>query len=245
MKKLLLVVMLATSLGSVYAAPKGNGNSGNAGNNGNSGNSGNTGGNISATVGKATAADSSIGSITANKFVWSDGINPSQGANGDTSGFNSSFASTANSASSSWTLLGANNSNGASGSKLINGATITWGYTVNASTSGANPTGAWWVSSNKALVVDLALDVHAGNSSGAWLFDNLQLGANAAQNGSFSINWTNNGGQVSGFSNFTLFARDAKITQSVPVSPVPEPETYAMLLAALGLIALIKRRKSY
>lgn len=237
MKKLLLVLMLATSFGSVHAAGKG----------ADTATAGNTGGDKNGpTVGKASVADALIGRTAASTFVWSNGVNPNQGPNGNTSGFNSSFASFADSAKSNWTLVGASsNSKGISGSTLINDATITWGYTLNKTAAGANPSGTWWVSSNKALVIDLALDVHASNSSAAWLFDNLKLGANATQNGTFSINWTNNGGSVPGFSNFTLFARDAKISQnSVPVSPIPEPETYAMMLAALGAITLIKRRKS-
>ncbi len=32
---------------------------------------------------------------------------------------------------------------------------------------------------------------------------------------------------------------------SLPVSPIPEPETYAMLLAGLGLIGIIARRKGH
>lgn len=31
---------------------------------------------------------------------------------------------------------------------------------------------------------------------------------------------------------------------SVPVNPVPEPETYAMLLAGLGLMGAVIRRRS-
>jgi len=49
----------------------------------------------------------------------------------------------------------------------------------------------------------------------------------------------NGGDQVPGFSNMTLFARDmAQVT-----SPVPEPENYAMLFAALGLIFAVKHSK--
>jgi hypothetical protein len=238
MKKLLLVMMLATSFGSVHAAAKAADTS----------TTNKTGSDQNGpTIGKASVADASIGRAAATTFVWSDGINPNQGPNGNTSGFNSSFASFADSAKSSWALVGASSNNkGVSGSTLINDATVTWGYTVNKTAAGANPSGTWWVSSNKALVIDLALDVHASSSSAAWLFDNLKLGANTTQNGTFSVNWTNNGGSVPGFSNFTLFARDAKISQNSgpSVSPVPEPETYAMMLAALGVITLVKRRKS-
>jgi hypothetical protein len=44
-------------------------------------------------------------------------------------------------------------------------------------------------------------------------------------------------GNSPGFSNLTLFARDMVTT------PVPEPETYGMLLAGLGVLGLVARRR--
>ncbi|MDY7575671.1 FxDxF family PEP-CTERM protein [Actimicrobium sp. CCI2.3] len=47
----------------------------------------------------------------------------------------------------------------------------------------------------------------------------------------------------SGSSGSYLFTVDAPMGQAIP-SPVPEPETYAMMLAGLGLLGFAARRKS-
>src|SRR5438067_490418 len=73
----------------------------------------------------------------------------------------------------------------------------------------------------------------------------------AAAGGAFAINWTNGGDQQPDFSNITLFARDVTILKTggiggggaIGVSPVPEPDSYAMMIGALGLITFMARRK--
>jgi hypothetical protein len=77
--------------------------------------------------------------------------------------------------------------------------------------------------------------MHASNHSGAFLFDDLVLDANLAQDGTWQIKWLNNGGQVPGYSNSSLWVRD--------VTPVPEPETYALMLAGLGAVGFVARRR--
>ncbi|RZM19789.1 MAG: PEP-CTERM sorting domain-containing protein [Pedobacter sp.] len=34
------------------------------------------------------------------------------------------------------------------------------------------------------------------------------------------------------------------ITNAIPLSPVPEPESYAMMIAGLGVVGLMMRRKA-
>ena len=137
----------------------------------------------------------------------------------------------------------------ARGSKDLGATTLSWGYDVDQTkvqdpkkpnkTTTSSTSGTWWIKSSNTVVLDLAVAVHAGSASGAWLLDNLQLTHNDAAGGTFSIRWTNGGGQVPDFSNMTVFARDVEQV----TSPVPEPETYAMLFAGLGVVALVKRRR--
>jgi hypothetical protein len=180
-----------------------------------------------ATSGTSTAIDATLDSMSATQYAWADAVNP---ASGNTLGFAGSFASLATSPDSAWTMVG---------TSPIDGATLAWNYTVDRT----KKSGAFYITSDKAVVLDLAVAVHAGNASGAWLFDNLNLAANEAQIGTFAINWTNGGGQHPDFSNITLFARDVKVSAGIPVSPVPEPESYAMMIAALGAMGFLARRK--
>ena len=193
--------------------------------------SGGSGGSGSS-IGTAKATDANLNGVYATSFAWSNTANP---AKGDSTGFESNFASYGK-ADPTWTLLGTNDTKpGDSNSASIGGATLTWTYDSQAST--------WQIKSDSAVMIDLVLAVHAESESGAWLFNDLVLGENSSQAGSFAINWTNNGGQTPGFSNFSIFARDVGAAPAA-VSPVPEPETYALMLAALGMITFVKRRKS-
>lgn len=58
--------------------------------------------------------------------------------------------------------------------------------------------------------------------------------------GSYSILFGGADYAVQGPSPFTAFA----FTASLNVAPVPEPETYAMLLAGLGLVGVAVRRRT-
>ncbi|MGZ8260864.1 MAG: FxDxF family PEP-CTERM protein, partial [Caldimonas sp.] len=55
--------------------------------------------------------------------------------------------------------------------------------------------------------------------------------------GTWTIEWLNDGENIPDFSNLTLFARD------VVTTPIPEPETYALLLGGLGLMGFVARRR--
>ena len=76
--------------------------------------------------------------------------------------------------------------------------------------------------------------MHASNHSGAFLFDDQEVFASTP--GTWKIEWLNNGERVPDFSNLTLFARDV-------TTPVPEPETYALVLAGLGAVGFTARRR--
>jgi hypothetical protein len=196
-----------------------------------------------ATVGTSIAADATLSSKSPVRYAWADGVDA---ASGTTAGFASSFADLAAADGSTWTQLG---------SSAINGADLGWNYTV----APSQKSGTFSITSNKTVVFDLAVAVHAGNASGAWLFDNMGLKANGTKNGTFAINWTNDGSQPD-FSNIRLFARDLTVITTAggaggganmganmgslgAISPVPEPQSYAMMLAALGAIAFVARHK--
>ena len=144
------------------------------------------------------------------------GVNPSQGPNGNTTGFDGSFGS-------GWTLL----SKGA-GSATVGGVTFTLGF--------SQADGTWSLTTDQNATYDLVFALHASDRSGAFLFDDHTSFASVTQDGTWSIEWLNNGGQVPGFSNINFFVRDV-------VTPVPEPETYALLLAGLGAISVVVRRR--
>lgn len=159
-------------------------------------------------------------------------VNPAQHRDGNTTGFTDNFGS-------GWSLLSKVTG------KTVPSATTTatFGgvdYTINFTETPGSGTkqGTWTINVNKAVTVDLVFAIHASNHSGAFFFDNQELTSSPLGNaGTWAINWYSNGNQVPGFSNLTIFARDQH------VSAVPEPETYAMLLAGLGLVGFMARRR--
>jgi hypothetical protein len=172
-------------------------------------------------VGTSQTTDVTFAGLASDACVIS-GVNPQAGPNGDTSGFSGTFGG-------GWSLLGKVTSS--SGSSTVDGVNFTWGFTQTTGT-----TGTWSLMADQALTMDLVFAMHASNHSGAFLFDDQSLVADAVTPGTWSIHWLNNGGNVPDFSNLTLFARDI-------TTPVPEPETYALMLAGLGAMGWVARRR--
>ncbi len=154
-------------------------------------------------------------------------VNPQQGADGNTGGFSGAFGA-------GWDLLAKIDANG-----LVNGGNpiVYNGINFFSSITGVPGTsGGWALSSDQGVTLDLAFAMHASNRSGAFLFDDLGLVGGGS--GSWAINWLNNGEQVPNYSNLTLFVRD------VVVTPIPEPQTFALMLAGLAAVGFIARRRS-
>jgi hypothetical protein len=178
-----------------------------------------TTGNVTLAGGISDGCDISIG-------------NPQSGKNGgSSSGFSDNFGA-------GWSLLskvtGSSVSSAAS-TATFGGVAYTFQFNENA---GTEKQGTWSISVDKAVTVDLVFAVHASNRAGAFLFEDQVLStATGSNTGTWTISWLNNGGQVPDFSNLTVFARDQHI------SAVPEADTYAMLLAGLGLVGLVARRR--
>lgn len=184
----------------------------------------------SAAIGTASAADVTLDGSPADAFAYQAGWNPHAGPNGDTSGFGTTFDSFG---TGSWTLLDRMDTT----SGFSNTGTLNFSF---AEITGTN--GTWSVtntSATQALQLDLVFAIHAGNQGGAWLFDDQTVLASQTLDGTWMINWTVGQGQGNSpdFSNATIFARE--------ITPVPEPATYGMLLAGLGVVGAIARRRKH
>jgi hypothetical protein len=176
-------------------------------------------------AGTSSTADVSYNGTDSTACVVS-AVNPQQGSNGNISGFSGSFGS-------DWDLLAKIDANG-----LVNGGNpiVYNGVTFTSSITGLPGTGgSWTLSSNQGVTLDLVFAMHASNRSGAFMFDDLGLVSGGT--GNWAINWLNGGEQAPNYSNLTLFVRD------VVVTPVPEPETYALMFAGLAAIGFIARRR--
>lgn len=89
---------------------------------------------------------------------------------------------------------------------------------------------SWFGSSNAATVTGL--------------LNGVQVGSVSASIGS---GWTNYAGNFSQIDTLRIGANGYflvdDITLNSPVAPVPEPETYAMMLAGLGMVGFLARRR--
>lgn len=86
--------------------------------------------------------------------------------------------------------------------------------------------------------LDFVVSLKGGTEYALWGFDNANV--DGSDTGTFSIVFTNNGGNNPALSNLIVFGREAG---GGTVSAVPEANTYAMLLAGLGLVGFAARRK--
>lgn len=176
-----------------------------------------------ATFGSVSAGTSSTSDVTYNggdsdACVISE-VNPQQGG-GNTSGFDPAWGS-------GWSVLATVDSSG----NITNSSDFGVSLTGVPGTSGS-----WTLTSDQGATLDLVFAMHASNASGAFLFDDLSLVSGGT--GTWEINWLNKGGNVPNYSNLTLFTRDVVVTP-----PVPEPETYALMLAGLAAVGFVARRR--
>jgi hypothetical protein len=97
-----------------------------------------------------------------------------------------------------------------------------------------NDSGASWRKSGNTVVIDLTSNMHAARTASFLALENFAPGLSAAQQVA-----SNSIGDPPGLSSLTGVRANS---QPPAVSPVPEPETYIMMLAALGAITFMKRR---
>ena len=178
-------------------------------------------------LGTSSTSDFTLNGADANACVIST-VNPDQGNNGNPSGFSPSPFGTG------WTLL--TKVSGGTSPKVLDGVSFNWSLTGNGPTLGQSHDGDWSIGADKSIKVDLVVAMHAANRSGAFLFTDTTLVANQTQQGTWEINWVNQGGQNPAYSNASLWVRN--------VTAVPEPETYALMLAGLAAIGFIASRRA-
>ena len=171
-------------------------------------------------IGTAAASDVTLGGISANQLIYSPGINPQAGANGDSSGFAAAYA---NSGSGDWSSVAKFAGSSTSTSASLSGLVLTMGFSLSDTRHGT-----WSLTnndSNNNLSLDLVFAMHTGGGSGSWLFDNFLLSAGSTANGSWALNLLNNGNSYADYSNLTLFARNAAASPVVvtPTAAAPVP----------------------
>jgi hypothetical protein len=126
------------------------------------------------------------------------------------------------------------------GASTVNFMDVTFVTEVTAGSSGTwTLTGEDIVAGALPIAIDLVVGLKAGNEYALWGFDNVLF--NGATGGTFSIAFTNNGGNHPALSHMILFAREAG---GGSITAVPEADTWAMLLAGLGLVGFAVRRRA-
>ena len=184
------------------------------------------------TIGNTSADDVTLDTQTADAFVFTSCWNPQSVLSGNNSGMGGTFNSYG---SGDWTLLG--NLDGVSVAGFGLNSTLDFSFDVD-----DGKTGTWTItntSANHNVSLDLVLSLKAANGAGAFLFDNQAINAGQTLSGTWNIEWFTGNNQANpGISNLTIFGREINA-----VTPVPEPGEYGMLLAGLGLIGFVARRR--
>lgn len=90
------------------------------------------------------------------------------------------------------------------------------------------------------LVVDFIVGLFGGNNGAGYLFQGVLLPVSPTTgNGTFDINFVNNGGQQPGLSHLLLAGGNPRTTRQVP-----EPATAALVATALLAGAFLRRRRA-
>jgi hypothetical protein len=134
-----------------------------------------------------------------------------------------------------WTFITRDdNKTGNSGVGTLGG----YSFTISAdNSSNGNPPSTWYLTvtgSPMPFTMDFIVYLHAGSNSAYYFFDDRQI--NTSNSGTFTIAFTNNGGENPALSGLTILARDIGNT-------VPEPSILGLLGLGLVGLAFSRRRK--
>lgn len=135
-----------------------------------------------------------------------------------------------------WTYLDATDASSAVLMGLRFEVTATPGVTGSWTLTGVDTNGG--AALNFPASLDFAVALKAGNEFALWGFDNVVV--DGWDSGTFSIVFTNTGASSANLSHLVVFGRESG---QGSISAVPEPQTYAMLLAGLGLLGFAARRR--
>lgn len=185
----------------------------------------------SGSQGKAVAGDVTLGGISASQLVYSGGVNPQQGPNGNSSGFAAAFAA---SGADDWASLAKFAANPAPANGKVDGLALIMAFALTDMRHGT-----WSITNldtGNNLSFDLAFAMHTGGGSGSWLFDNYLLQAGSTAQGAWSLNLFNPGGKLSDYSNLTLFVRNAAAAP-VALTPVAAPVANPVSAPVVGPLA--------
>jgi hypothetical protein len=185
---------------------------------------------------QASAADVTLETLPANSFIPLGALN-AQGNKGD--------AAVTAAFGGEWDAIGA--FKGSSTTEAFKQVTTPLDFDFFMTT---DKSGTWSVknsSDTHNITLDLVFAMHAGNNSGAWLFNSSTILAGETLDGTWIQRLLNGGGNAAGFSNVTFFARNLIATKiTVPAdstTDVPEPATLGTLMLGLGMIGFMARRR--
>ena len=139
-----------------------------------------------------------------------------------------------------WGLLAKTDPDNSVGTNTLSGIE----FTLSAS---GGTSGTWTLSAldtngpayaNLPLYMDFVAVLKASNGYAAYFFDDVEVGG--SNDGTWIIAFTNQGGQIPELSHLSLYTR---LGADGGIPPIPEAETYAMMLAGLGLVGLMARRR--
>lgn len=92
---------------------------------------------------------------------------------------------------------------------------------------------------NLPMELDLVVVLKASNRYAAYFFDDAIL--DGSDGGTWSVAFTNHGGQVPGLSYLGLYVR---VDADGGIPAIPEAHTYALMLVGLGLVGLAARQRA-
>jgi hypothetical protein len=137
---------------------------------------------------------------------------------------------------SGWTYLDATDSTSATFMGLQFSVSATSGAAGSWTLTGMDTNGG--AALNLPTSLDFAVGLKAGNEFAVWGFDNVVV--DGSDSGTFSIVFTNKGGNNPDLSHLIVFGRESG---AGTIAAIPEADTYAMLLAGLGLVGFVARRR--